>query len=295
LRLHLSACPPFSLWAVVESHGWVYLPPFAADAQTRTLTRVERLENGRVIELFISEAGDGVTVTAREPLNGPEREEVSRKVWWMLGLGEDLRPFYELARGEPALAHVEAQALGRLLRCPTFFEDLVKTILTTNTTWAGTVRMVSALTSRLGDPLPTDPSRNAFPTAAQIARAGEDALQAMGLGYRTSALAALARQVADGALDLESMKDNNRSSADIYHRLRQIKGVGEYAAAMALMLLGCYDYLPVDAWARKLVARQWHGDQPVGPRQVEAAFARWGRWKALAYWFWEWEEETSAV
>lgn len=255
----------------------------------RMLTRVERLESGRVIELLIGETGDGVTVTTREPLKGPEREEVSRKVWWMLGLGEDLRPFYELARGEPALAHVEAQALGRLLRCPTFFEDLVKTILTTNTTWAGTVRMVSALTSRLGDPLPTDPSRNAFPTAAQIASAGEEALQALGLGYRASTVAALARQVADGALDLEGMKDNNCASADIYHSLRQIRGVGEYAAAMALMLLGRYDYIPVDAWARKLVARQWHGDQPVGPRQVEAAFARWGRWKALAYWFWKWQ------
>ncbi len=184
MRLHLSACPPFSLRAVIASHGWARLSPFAADALSNTLTRVELLESGRVVDLLICETSGGVSVLSREALSGPEREEVSRKVWWMLGLGEDMRPFYRLVEGEARLAHVEPQCLGRLLRSPTVFEDIVKTILTTNTTWAGTVRMTSALVSHLGTPLPTDPSRHAFPTPAQIAAVSEETLQQMGLGYR---------------------------------------------------------------------------------------------------------------
>jgi len=84
-------------------------------------------------------------------------------VEWMLGLDQDLSAFYALARHEPKLAQVEERAQGRLLRCPALFEDIVKTILTTNTSWAGTIRMVEALVSQFGDPLPADPTRHAFP------------------------------------------------------------------------------------------------------------------------------------
>lgn len=26
----------------------------------------------------------------------------------------------------------------------------------------------------------------------------------------------------------------------------------------------------------------------VGPAEVEAAFARWGEWKGMVFWFWDW-------
>ncbi|HEC33380.1 MAG TPA: endonuclease III domain-containing protein [Chloroflexi bacterium] len=294
MRLNLSACPPFSFWAVVESHGWVRLPPFAADRGAGVLTRIERLEGGRVVELVIREAVGGVTVEVHEQLSGLEREEVSRKVWWMLGLGENLAPFYALAREEPKLAHVERQALGRMLRSPSVFEDLVKTLLTINTTWTGTIRMVEAVVSHFGDPLPTDPSRNAFPTPAQLAVGTEADLREVGLGYRAPFVAELARRVVEGELGLEGLKDSDRPTEEVCKSLLSIRGVGEYAAAALLMLLGRYDYVPVDTWARKLVSREWYGGRPVGRKEVETAFERWGRWKGLAYWFWDWalwEEE----
>lgn len=288
MRLSLSARPPFSLWAVVESHGWARLPPFAADRAAGLFTRVERLETGRVVELVIRETIEGVAVEVRDPLSGPEREEVARKVWWMLGLGEDLSPFYALARGESRLAHVEARALGRLLRSPTVFEDLVKTILTANIAWAGTVRMVLALVSRYGDPLPTDPSRNAFPTPDQLAGASADDLRACGLGYRAPLVAEAARRVAAGELPIEAIKNGHMSTAEVQTLLRQIRGVGEYGASLLALLAGHTDCLPVDTWACKLVSHEWYDGQPVGRREVQAAFERWGEWKGLAYWFWDW-------
>ena len=54
------------------------------------------------------------------------------------------------------------------------------------------------------------------------------------------------------------------------------------------MLLERYDFLPVDSWALKLVSHEWYDGGPVGQAEVEAAFAHWGQWKGLAYWFWDW-------
>lgn len=288
MRVNLSPCPPFSLWAVVESHGWVRLPPFTADRRAGILARVERLQTSRVVEILIREAAGGVGVEVHDQLSGPEQEEVSRKVWWMLGLGEDLSAFYALARQERKLAHTERRALGRILRSPTLFEDVVKMLLTTNTTWTGTIRMVEGLVSRFGDPLPTDPSRHTFPTPERLAAGGEGALREVGLGYRAPFVAALARQVTEGELDLEGLKNDLRPTDEIRRTLLSVKGIGEYAAATLLMLLGRYEYVPVDTWARRLVSREWYGGQLVGRKEVEQAFKPWGQWKALAYWFWDW-------
>ena len=289
MRLTQSAHPPFSLSAVVRSHGWIRLAPFREDDDTGGLTYVGRLQSGRVVELLVQETSDGVSVEVQGPLSEAETEDVGRQVAWMLALDQDSSAFYALARQEPKLAHVEEQAKGRILRSPTLFEDTVKTILTTNTSWGGTIRMVEALVSRFGPPLPADPTRHAFPAPDQLAATDVDTLRAEArLGYRAPYVLELARQVAGGALDLEGLKTSNVPTPELRQQLLAIKGVGDYAAANLLMLLGRYDFIPVDSWARKMVSQEWYDGQPVGRAEVEAAFERWGAWKGLAYWLWDW-------
>jgi 3-methyladenine DNA glycosylase/8-oxoguanine DNA glycosylase len=100
----------------------------------------------------------------------------------------------------------------------------------------------------------------------------------------------LARAVTDGDLDLEGLKDARLTTDEVRERLLAIKGVGDYAAASLLVLLGHYDFVPIDSWARRMVSREWYDGEPVGRAEVEAAFERWGSWKGLAYWFWNWAE-----
>jgi 3-methyladenine DNA glycosylase/8-oxoguanine DNA glycosylase len=265
------------------------LAPFGQDEATGGLTRLERLESGCVVSLLIQDAGDSVCVEATPSLSQAEREEASRKVRWMLGLDQDLSGFYAVAREEPKLAHVPARAQGRLLRSPTLFEDVIKTILTTNTTWTGTIRMAEALVAHYGDPWPSDPERRAFPTAEQLATSDEGTLRSEArLGYRAPYVLALARSLVSGERDLEPYKTSELPTDQLRKHLLAIKGVGNYAAANLLMILGRYDHIPVDSWALKMVSHEWHGGEPVGPDQVEAAFERWGPWKGLAYWFWDW-------
>jgi 3-methyladenine DNA glycosylase/8-oxoguanine DNA glycosylase len=108
------------------------------------------------------------------------------------------------------------------------------------------------------------------------------------LGYRAPYVVELARSVVSGELDLESLKWTDTPTVELRKRLLAIKGVGQYAAANLLMILGRYDFVPVDSWALKLVSHEWYGGEAVGRVEVEAAFEHWGEWKGLAFWFWDW-------
>jgi 3-methyladenine DNA glycosylase/8-oxoguanine DNA glycosylase len=99
---------------------------------------------------------------------------------------------------------------------------------------------------------------------------------------------ALAQAASSGALDLEALRRSDLPTPELRKSLLAIKGVGGYAAANLLVILGRYDYVPVDSWAMSQVAREWHGGQRVGEKEVNAAFQRWGTWKGLAFWCWEW-------
>jgi hypothetical protein len=136
MKFSLSARPPFNFLSVVNSHGWRQLAPFSYDENTNTLFYVLRLSNGRVIEFKLRDGADvdGVIVET-EKLDKTERKQVADKVTEMFGLDMDYSLFYAASRVEPKLARAKKLAVGRVLRSPTLFEDVIKTILTTNTLW----------------------------------------------------------------------------------------------------------------------------------------------------------------
>ena len=291
MTLTLTARPPFSFRSAVLSHGWLQLAPYGFDEPTGLLTYIDRLSSGWVLEYRIREAPGGIRVEAGKGLSVSERVEVKHRITWMLGLDQDFSEFYAEARREPKLSGAEAKAQGRVLRCPTLFEDVAKTILTTNTLWGATRRMTANLVAQFGEALPGDASRQAFPTPERLARTTEARLRReTRLGYRAPYILQLARSIASGALDLEALKSDRIPTQDLRKRLLAIKGVGNYAAANLLVILGRYDYLPVDSWALKMVSNEWHDGRPITPVDVDAAFASWGKWKGLAYFVWDWSE-----
>ena len=289
----IPAREPFSFAAAARSHGWCQLAPFAWDEEHQELTRIEQLESGPVVRLRIAGAKEGVAVEAESAVELTEADlaQVREKVSWMLRLDEDFSEFHALCCIEADLAQVVEKKQGHLLRSPTLFADVVKTILTTNTTWPQTKGMVARLVEMLGQPFPLDPVVHAFPTPAQIASVDEEFLtQQVRLGYRSSYILELSRRIASGELDLESWKHTDMETDKLLRQLKALKGVGDYAAANLLMLLGRYDYLAVDSWARKLIGQRFFpGKKRVSDRKITAVFDRWEKWKFLAYWFYKWE------
>lgn len=319
MRFTLAARKPFNFASVINSHGWRQLAPFSYEENTNTLSYVLRLSNGRVIELHLRGTTDGVNIET-EKLDKAERREVVDNVTWMFGLDMDFSLFYAASRVEPKLARAKKLAHGRVLRSPTLFEDVIKTILTTNTLWAATKNMTLKLVNELGastvgreklDPplttlvlAPSGSARavpapfgsamannKAFPTPEAIAASGPDFLkEKIRVGYRAPAIHQLAVRIASGKFDLEALKTSELPTLELRKELLTINGVGPYAAANLLMLLGRHDFIPIDSYALKMVSNEWYRGEPITAKEVEKRFEKWGEFKGLAFWFWDWKE-----
>ncbi len=288
MQFTISARQPFIFRSVLQSHGWSQCLPFRLDNETDDLGHTLRLSSGRIIDLEISEAPDGIQVKTGQ-LTPSEKKEVTSTLTWMFGLNMDFLRFYAAIRDKAPLVHVEKRAMGRVLRSPTFFEDIIRTILTTNTLWTATIRMTANLVGQFGDSLPSNLERKAFPTPQRLAAVSEIQLrEETRLGYRAPYIINLAQRVTASNLDVEAFKTSSLPTLELRKELLQIMGVGPYAAANLLMILGRSDYLPIDTWALKMVSQEWHGGQTVTPAQVQSAFEKWGEWKGLVYWFWDW-------
>jgi 3-methyladenine DNA glycosylase/8-oxoguanine DNA glycosylase len=220
------------------------------------------------------------------PLTQADQQEIRDKVHWMLKLDEDISEFYQLCESEPELLVKVASGRGRLLRSSTVFEDVVKTICTTNTTWTQTTAMVSRIVNYLGAPHPQAPDRHAFPTPEQVVAAGEKVFQTeIRLGYRNAYVLKLAREVVEGQRDVEALKTSDLRAKELKRELKRIMGIGDYAAHTLLMLLGRYDEVAVDTEFRAFVSKKYGS---MTDKEMAALYDRWNRWKYLAFWFEGW-------
>ena len=208
----------------------------------------------------------------------------------MLRLDADLSTFYAVALADDGLAWVVSGA-GRMMRSPTVFEDVVKTICTTNCAWSATVRMTTALVEHLGPEAPD--GRRAFPGPAAMAEAGDDFYRDVArAGYRGAYLQTLALAVAEGALDLEGLNDPELDDEDVAERLLALPGCGPYATAHMMMLLGRYSRLILDSWTRPKYARV--NGRKAADRTIERRFRRYGDYAGLAFWLYltrDWVDE----
>jgi N-glycosylase/DNA lyase len=171
-----------------------------------------------------------------------------------------------------------------MLRSPTVFEDVVKTICTTNTAWSGTRKMTNALVENLGIQAPG--GRRTFPTAYAMADADEsfyrDVVRA---GYRGPYLKQLATDVAGGVIDLEALNDPALPDEEAAARLLALPGVGPYAAAHVMLTsLGRYSRLVLDSWTRPTYRKLSGARRALKDATIERRFKRYGEWAGLAFW-----------
>jgi N-glycosylase/DNA lyase len=288
---------PFDLALTVRSHGFYDLPPWTWDGDRRLLARPLLLASGRVVDVEVAEGERGLAlrVLARGRPTTAEAREAQAAVRTCLALDEDLAPFRARAgaleaeraaaarRDLPDLRWALARGAGRLLRSPTVFEDAVKTLCTTNCSWALTRAMVSRLCERLGDRAPS--GARTFPSPAAMAAVPEAFYrEEVRAGYRAPFLAALARDVAGGALDLEALRATDAPTEEVLRRLRALRGFGPYAAEHLLRLLGRHDHLALDSWTRAKLARLRGRRRVPTDRALRRWYAPYGPWAGLAMW-----------
>jgi N-glycosylase/DNA lyase len=206
-----------------------------------------------------------------------------RDVRHILRLDDPLEEFYFLTDNEDRLKWVSTSKAGRLIRSATVFEDMVKTMCTTNCSWALTRNMVRNLVHNLGEP--ATGGGHAFPTPEALASVDEkfyrDEIRA---GYRSPYFLELAEAVASGKLDPESWLTSDLPTDELKKEIKRVKGFGDYAADNLLKLIGRYNGLALDSWLRSQFYKKHNREKVCPDKKIERHYKNFGDWKGLAIW-----------
>ena len=228
--------------------------------------------SGKPREIAITFANDAIRVTAADT------PELRARMTRMFQLHVDMSEFIAVARVSADHAWVETAGFGRLLCGSTLFEDVVKIITTTNTTWRQTMRMVELIVEKCG-------RSGAFPEPRDVARFTPDTLQRdCRLGYRAKSIHALARGIVDGSIDLKAIADPSQTTEDLFESYRKLPGIGPYGSAHLLAMDGRHDFIAVDSDFRRFVRETHHKRRRVSDKTMLRRYNKWGKWKYLAYW-----------
>jgi N-glycosylase/DNA lyase len=261
---------PIDLALTVASHGWAYLAPWTWDPDRRVLSRLERIGD-RVGTVAVSQS-DHHSISIRcDGFGDAEEPEILRRAGrWISAEWDPAAAIAALRISFPDDAALIAAGGGRLLRCSTFYEDFIKTLLTINTSWSGTCRMTAALVA--------EPGGGAFPLPEAVIDYGEDRLRRIAkLGFRApTAVAATERMLVEGLLDRDGHGREDRLDHDY---LVSLKGIGPYAAAHCRMLLHDFSRIPIDS----VVVAHLRERHDTSPTEFIAARAECGAYLGLGY------------
>ncbi|MGD9689837.1 MAG: hypothetical protein AB7K52_09320 [Phycisphaerales bacterium] len=295
----LEMVPPrdYVLARDVCSYGYFVLEPNRWDPRARTFRRVLSLPGGAATLIIEQPApcgsrsvraarGRPLIVSADRALTPHDADAAREQLARMLRLDEDHLHVRRFHRLDPRW---RASGRARLLRSPTLFEDVIKTVTSCNVTWPGTVSMNRRLCEVFGDRSPS--GHRAFPSPRVLARQRPSTLRARcAVGYRDGRIVELAKLFARGKIDEARWHDQATPDAELLEELIELPGVGPYAAHNILQLLGRYGRLPLDTESVR------HGRSVLGFRgnartvmkRVDRHFAPFGDQKFRSYWFELW-------
>ncbi len=254
---------PIDLALTVASHGWAHLAPWHWHPEAGILCRSERIA-GRLGTIAVRQHDPAAIAIRCEGFTANAEPEVSRRVRRWLSAEWDPAEAIAALGEDGALI---GRGGGRILRCSSFYEDFVKTVLTINTAWSSTCRMTAALVA--------EPGTGVFPGPEVVLDYGEARLrERTKLGFRAATvITATRRMLEDGAIDTEG------EGRPDYEYLLALNGIGPYAAAHCRLLLQDFSRIPVNSVVTAYL-REHHASDPAA---FTASRAAWGAYLALGY------------
>ena len=265
----------FSFRATVYSHGWSELAPFALDEEAWRLSYVFS-DGKRVVPGVIFEDGGRLRI---ELASGSIKDErIIADVRHLLRLDDDLDEFYASIASDERMGWMAHHKAGRLVRSPTVWEDLVKTMCTTNCSWGLTKIMARNLVDKIG-------TKQAFPTAKAMAAKDEAFYrEEIRAGYRSPYFVELAQKVASGEIVPQAWLTSELSTPELKKEMKTVKGVGDYAAENLLKLVGRYDGLALDSFLRGQFYKTHNKEKVCPDKKIERHYKKYGQWRGLVIW-----------
>lgn len=283
--LFLEQPDDFNFKYTVYSHGWSVLAPFRLDTEQWCLSYVfEGIGDKDPVAAEIRENKGKISIEIENMRPGIQtRKKILHDIAHILRFDENLIEFHTMTKKEKSLRWVSPANAGRLLRSPTVFEDLVKTICTTNCSWGLTKNMTSNLVNSLGETAAN--GQKTFPTPEAMAdRTEEFYRKEIRAGYRSPFFVELAEAVASGRIKPETWLKSDLPTPELKKEMKKIKGVGDYAAENLLKLVGRYDGLALDSWLRAQFYKKHNDESPCDDGQITDYYSKFGAWSGLAIW-----------
>ena len=262
--------------SLILGHGWVFLEPFSHSLKPIKLRRILFDDSSKqVIELEIFLEEEKANVFSKGKLSLSQKDFVLNEITRVLRLEEDFSDFLKVWEKENKNLSLPSPHAGALLRSPTVFEDVVKTICTTNCSWTNTRMMVSNL-CKFG--------KGSFPSPKQLVEIGKGNLkEKVRAGYRADYLFEFAKRIVDKELNPESW--DTLSISDSRSIVSGIRGVGQYALDHIMFLLGDYSGIPVDSEVTSWIKKNYGEKAGSSPNSIRRIFEPYGKWSFLAYKF----------
>ena len=195
--------------------------------------------------------------TCRLELRSTPRTDLEPLVRDYFRLDDDIEAIYQDITGDPKVETMVRRYRGlRLLRQEPW-ECLIAFICSANSNIPRIHSNMEAMSKSFGQPLSLDGYvRYTFPTPGRLAAAGEAALRSLGLGFRAPYVVRAAVAVAEGELDLESLR--HLPYWESKERLMELPGVGpKIADCVLLHSLDKLEAFPIDVWVRRAL-REWY-------------------------------------
>ena len=266
----------FSFFHTIHSHGWSDLKPFEVD-EAKGFLKYTFKDAVSPTCATVTGSVKGLSVNLSRSVKNTAK--IANSIRHIFRLDEQLHEFYgRLDERSGMLWAAEAKA-GRLLRSPTVWEDLVKTMCTTNCSWGLTKNMVTNLVDKLGE------NGTVFPTVEAMAAVDEKFYrEEIRAGYRSPYFVELAAAVANGNVDPESWLVSDLPTADLKKEIKGVKGIGDYAAENLLKLLGRYDGLALDSWLRAQFYKKHNRGKVCPDKKIIKHYSKYSEWQGLAIW-----------
>ena len=199
-------------------------------------------------------------------------------------LDDDVEAIYREITGDPRVGEMVDRYRGlRILRQEPW-ECLVAFICSATSNIPRIAGNMEAMAEGFGEPLTLDDeTRYTFPSPYQLAWAGESVLRGLGLGFRAAYVAQATQAVAEGQLDMESLRHIPYTEAKAW--LMELAGVGPKIADCVLAFsLDKLEAFPIDVWVRRAL-REWYfpDGKPLPDRALlEWAQSHFGRYAAYS-------------
>ncbi len=212
-------------------------------------------------------------------------------VGWLLGIDQDLAPFYHMAGKDSAMAGIIFRFRGlHLPHTATVFEALVLGILGQQIS-TSVARVIRTLLIETFGPQENVEGKTyyAFPRPETLASVSVEVLRGMKLSWRK---AEYVQGIAQAALDSggQNLEDFRLLPDDeVVKAATALRGIGNWTAQWLLIrALGRPNGLPLgDLALRRVVSQLYYDGEPVTDAQVEDFCEKWRPWRTYAtvYWF----------